>query len=229
MSIEPLYSYSVNCNDNKLYIDNIIYETYMFDECFQMVMRKYNKIVLNKYIDFIYTNLHSNITELDLTITNNDNVNLNILPSNLKKLEILVSDSGGNSIFKIPLDNLPLTLETLIIHTSKLEVSLDYLPMSLKILSIRINNHKAFLDNYGLNNLPQSLTQLYIYTNYAPVDRLTVEYLIEKILNLPENIEKFHISCHIFDFNPYYNLIYEKFRNFFKSKYVKFCAGIFKS
>ena len=220
MNNEPLYSYYAQHRDNLLCIYNSEYDKSLYGEDFKMCMKTDNILILNKYLDFIYTDLSSKVTELNLEIKNNDNINLNLLPSKLQILRILVWEHGRNAIFKTTLDYLPLTLEHLVITVDNLKVSLDNLPISLKRLGIHINNHKEFLDTYGLNNLPQSLTVLDMSYRYWPNDKLTSDYLIEKCLNLPKNIEHFHTSKQLFKSSSYISNI-SVFEKFLQSKYGK--------
>jgi hypothetical protein len=113
------------------------------------------------------------------------NITLNCLPNELKKLRL----SGVKS----KLDNLPSSLEVLELELNTGECSFDYLPSSLKTLIIQSNCR----DYLNLNNLPSSLENLLLLTEYTKdltnlpsgLKFLQIETRSNIKINLPKNIK----------------------------------------
>ncbi len=134
------------------------------------------------------------VTEL---ITSNHNLNTTILPNTLVKLDIFIpSSKKGDSLF----DNLPLSMETLIIRGMYYGL-LDYLPINLKFLELRC------YFNSPLNHLPTCLEELYIenYTynhvlNNLPVGLKKITLKIDnndnkiQLINCPDNVKVMDLS-----------------------------------
>ncbi len=134
----------------------------------------------NNYYDFDFTLLPENLEILDIC---NDfqNINLNNLPSKLKKLSLPINKFNQNTSF----DSLPASLEILNIESHSFEpnYSLELLPINLKVLKIIcFNDYKC----QSLNSLPLNLEFL----------NISIGSFVENQFILPPNLKRLKIVTH---------------------------------
>ncbi len=104
------------------------------------------------------------------------------LPSKIKLIEL-------SSCEIIELNNLPNTLEILILTLYKVNITLDFLPSSVKILEL----HDFTVHGINLDSLPSSLEELKLFKNTNNFDLYCLSVNL-KILHLPiDYIKQIHM------------------------------------
>lgn len=176
---EPVCSYGIY--DDFIEITKITLNKFKTDEALNYLMEKMKKIKLTENTNFLYYHIPTYITHLsiiDTDISPRTYFEYNNLHNGLLSLCIRTDEQFSKS-----LENLPPTLETLMILSSNNVISsLSYLPVSLKHLCIRSRNR------CNLDNLPPNLETLFI-TGY-----MFDVYILDDLNNLPENLKIFNCS-----------------------------------
>lgn len=152
---------------------------------------------VNRYIDLSLLNDYSEIEFLNLSdcyfngLGEDENFCKKI-PRNIKSLKLEIFESTKNPTYKF--NDLPDTLETLLIYHAKFYAELTGLPSCLKVLRI----YSAYFVG-SLDNLPQGLEVLEISNREQLINYDDIPTFNSPLNNLPINLKSLTIIC--LDFN----------------------------
>jgi len=198
--IQQITTYKIGITENN-YLDITGNEGFTFDnEIVKKLLEITNNSLSLKYDAYkLIDKIPSSIINLAIDFPSYDDINIDGLHNGLKTLHI-TSEAGGH--FNNPIDNLPITLETLYIASNNFNQSLDFLPYSLTSLVISSSSF-----NHPISNLPPNLLELTLITYYNKSD---LKFTQDNFLNLPENLKILNVSA---KFNLDINAIQNKYPN----------------
>ena len=160
--------------------DNELYTNFI-----EPLLKNMKKLQITNYSKSWFYNLPNYITELDLQLESYKEISLDNLHNGLRLLSINNWTGDEEDSINKPINNLPQTLEHLLISSQYFNQSIDLLPLSLKSLCIYSNRF-----NQSLSNLPINLEYLLISRFCKIKNNFT---LSDKLMNLPENLKKLKI------------------------------------
>lgn len=171
------------------------YECIILDDEFILsLLKRYKKMYLYDSSKEWFHKMPEYITHLILEFGSFKDINLNKLHNGLTNLVINnIYPNYDEKGFNQSLDNLPHTLETLVIISQDYNQPINSLPTSLTYLTISSDCFDQPLSNLPPNLYSLSISRIGYYMQY--------KYLSDNLLNLPEGLNTLNISNKILPTN----------------------------